>query len=230
MSVECYRSMTRTALPQQIYNDIHHALDHYAEWHNQWHSQWYSNQQCSLAQRCPRPPSLHTACSPHRPNRFQILLKTHAIAINPVDAKMQSFALFPLSFPVVLGEDVAGEVVSVGEDVTRFKPGDRIIGCCCGIWAKSEAEKAFQEYVVVRDNMACEIPGNMAFEDAVVLPLGMSTAASGLYHPDYLNLALPTVADETRTENSGCEGRGTLLVWGGASSVGSNAIQLGVAS
>lgn len=58
----------------------------------------------------------------------------------------------------------------------------------------------------------------MSFEQGTVLPLGISTAAAGLYQKDYLGLQLPSV-------NAKPTGK-TILVWGGASSVGSCAIQL----
>ena len=55
-----------------------------------------------------------------------------------------------------------------------------------------------------------------------MLPLAVSTAACGLFQADQLSLAHPSAKPEPA-------GR-TLLVWGGSSSVGSNAIQLAVAA
>ena len=54
------------------------------------------------------------------------------------------------------------------------------------------------------------------------MPLAISTAASGLYQPGYLELPFPT----SSPKDSGK----VILVWGGSSSVGSTAIQLAVAS
>ncbi|KIW03243.1 uncharacterized protein PV09_05464 [Verruconis gallopava] len=153
------------------------------------------------------------------PEENQILIKNHAIAINPVDGKIQALALFPLTYPTILGQDVAGEVVAVGSKVTRFAIGDRVIGCAAGFATKNEAEKAFQTYTILRDNMSSPIPAHLLYEQAVVLPLGVSTAACGLFHFDYLGLDLPKFPAQTQTGK-------TILVWGGASSVGSNAIQL----
>jgi hypothetical protein len=66
--------------------------------------------------------------------------------------------------------------------------------------------------------MASPIPDDMSFEDAAVLPLGLSTAACGLFQKDFLALQHPS-ADARPTGK-------TLLIWGGATSVGCNAIQL----
>ena len=57
-----------------------------------------------------------------------VIIKNHAIAINPVDWKVQATGFFirENSWPVVLGCDVAGEIVEVGSDVKGFKVGDRV--------------------------------------------------------------------------------------------------------
>jgi NADPH:quinone reductase-like Zn-dependent oxidoreductase len=90
--------------------------------------------------------------------------------------------------------------------------------------ANRACEGAFQEYVVLRTNLVSPIPESVSFEQASVLPLGLSTAACGLYMKDYLALQLPSVKTA-----KGSTGQ-TLLIWGGSTSVGANAIQLAVNS
>lgn len=157
------------------------------------------------------------------PGENQILVKNRAIAINAIDGKLQETALYPLKYPTILGQDVAGEVIAVGSQVTRFKKGDRVLGNAAGFESKKVEEMGFQAYTILDNNLASEIPDSISFERAAVLPLAVSTAASGLFHPDFLKLQLPTEPAQRLTGNS-------LLVWGGASSVGSNAIQLSVAA
>lgn len=70
--------------------------------------------------------------------------------------------------------------------------------------------------------MACPIPAHVPFSDAVVLPLGTSTAAAGLFQKNHLALPLPSLEPKPAGK--------TLLIWGGASSVGSCAIQLAKAA
>jgi NADPH:quinone reductase-like Zn-dependent oxidoreductase len=158
-----------------------------------------------------------------KPSAGEILVKNHAVAINPVDGSIQTAAWWPLNYPAMLGQDIAGEVVEVGAQVTRFKPGDRVIGHAIGMTSKRNEDNAFQAYTILHTNMASQIPDEISYESAVVLPLGLSTAACGLFQDDFLKLQYPT---EPRSQPTGK----TLLVWGGASSVGSNAIQLATAA
>ena len=157
------------------------------------------------------------------PEENEVLVRNHAVAINPVDGALQSLALFPLNYPTILGQDIAGEVVALGPSVTRFQKGARVLGHGVGVATKQPQHNAFQAYTVVQTNMACEIPDRISFESAAVIPLGLSTAASALFQDGFLNLQFPTVPPRKPTGQ-------TLLVWGGASSVGSNAIQLAVAA
>jgi NADPH:quinone reductase-like Zn-dependent oxidoreductase len=85
------------------------------------------------------------------------------------------------------------------------------------------SNSGFQLYPVVTEALAAAIPENLSFEQAVVLPLAISTACAGLYQKEYLNLPLPSA---NKAEPTGQ----TVLIWGGASSVGATAIQLAAAS
>lgn len=157
-----------------------------------------------------------------------IVVKVHAVAINPVDWMLQhkgDFMFTWIKYPFIFGNDLAGEVVEVGESVTRFKVGDRVLGHAPGIdpQVNNDTESAFQEYPVLRSDLTSQIPKSMSYESACVIPLGISTAACGMFQKDQLGLSYPTVPP---TPSSGK----TLIVWGGATSVGCNAIQLGVAA
>ena len=76
--------------------------------------------------------------------------------------------------------------------------------------------------MVVPRHAVAELPHGISLQQGVVLPLGISTAAAGLYQKDYLALPLPSFEKKDH-------GR-IVLIWGGSSSVGSCAIQLTVAS
>ena len=167
-------------------------------------------------------PAPYTAPAAH-----EILVKNHALAVNPADWLTQSIGdlFYPwLKYPFILGTDVAGEVVEVGASVTRFKVGDRVLGHAVGSEKSrnNPAEGAFQQFTLLLENMASAIPDHLNYENAAVLPLGISTAACGLFQKDHLALQYPGV-------NAKPTGQ-TLLIWGGSTSVGSNAIQLAVAA
>ena len=159
----------------------------------------------------------------YTPGENEILVKNRAVAINPVDGSLQSKAWWPMNYPTILGQDVAGEVVQVGPNVTRFQPGDRVVGHAVGMATKRLQDNAFQAYTILQTNMVSHLPSEIPYGDAAVLPLGLSTASSCLFQDEFLKLNLPT---EPRQPSTG----EVLLVWGGAGSVGSNAIQLGVAA
>lgn len=161
------------------------------------------------------------------PGDDQIVVRNHAVAINPLDWIIQvagNLAYRWLNYPAVLGSDVAGEVVEVGKAVTRFRAGDRVLGHAVGTDkdSNSAAEGGFQLYTVVLERMASPIPDSLPFEDAAVLPLATSTAAVGLFQADQMGLRHPSA-------DAGPTGQ-TVLVWGGSTSVGSNAIQLATAA
>lgn len=160
------------------------------------------------------------------PGENEVVIKNGAVALNPVDWARQDLgdALFSwTTYPCVLGSDVAGEVVEVGSGVSRFRNGDRVTGLALGLTSNKSTDGAFQAYTVLSAHMASPIPSTLSYESASVLPLGVSTAACGLFQKDYLALQFPSTPSKSATGE-------TLLIWGGSSSVGSNAIQLAVAA
>lgn len=86
----------------------------------------------------PKQAKLEVKSAPYpQPLEHEIIIKNHAIAINPVDwitpLPLIGNLLSPwITFPFVLGSDLAGEVVEIGKAVTRFKVGDRVLGHAVG--------------------------------------------------------------------------------------------------
>ena len=162
-----------------------------------------------------------------QPGPGQVVIRNRAIAVNPVDWIIQvagGLAYRWLTYPAVLGSDVAGEIVAVADDVTGFRIGDRVLAHVVGTDKDSNtfAEGAFQYYSVALEQMTSAIPDTLSYEDASVLPLAVSTAACGLFQTDFLGLRHPTLSPAPTGE--------TVLVWGAATSVGSQAVQLAVAA
>ncbi|KUI68101.1 Zinc-binding alcohol dehydrogenase domain-containing protein cipB [Cytospora mali] len=152
-----------------------------------------------------------------KPKDNEMVIRTGAVAINPTDYAQQLMgpSVFKwLKYPAILGYDVAGEVEATGSGVTKFKAGDRVAGLA--------DSGGFQEHLVLSEHMTSLIPESVAYENAAVLPMGVSVATKALFHEEYLSLDLPSGTPTPKGQ--------TVLIWGGSTSVGSNAIQLAVAA
>ncbi|KAF2150267.1 GroES-like protein [Myriangium duriaei CBS 260.36] len=153
----------------------------------------------------------------------QLVIKNHAVAINPIDYKIQDLGIFIQKYPTLIGSDVSGEVVQVGEGVEGFQKGDRILSYSTPAGQGFIPEvAAFQNFTRVPTWLASKIPSGTPSKEAAVLPLALATASAGLYQSDYLGLPYPT-HDPSPLKK-------ILVVWGGSSSVGSATIQLAKAS
>lgn len=165
----------------------------------------------------------------YEPGPNELLVRVHAVAINPVDSFKQIMGkmMFPwLEYPLIAGSDVAGEVVETGSSIKRFRKGDRVFSIAMGFdrRGKRPQEGAFQEYMIARDHLTAKMPLETRYADACVVPLGASTAACGLFEKEQLALERPKLGDEkTKTGK-------TVLIWGASTSVGNNAVQLAVAA
>jgi NADPH:quinone reductase-like Zn-dependent oxidoreductase len=161
------------------------------------------------------------------PRADEVVVRNRAVAVNPLDVMKQGIGDLMYGWlprPSVLGEDVAGEVVEVGSAVSRFRVGDRVVGYAVGMekGRRHAAEGGFQLHSIVLESLAAPLLDTMGFADAAVLPLGVSTAASALFQGDQLGLRHPGAGVPPSGE--------VVVVWGGSTSVGSNAIQLAVAA
>ncbi|KAK5716769.1 hypothetical protein LTR15_009661 [Elasticomyces elasticus] len=154
------------------------------------------------------------------PQKGYVAIQVIDVAVNPIDWILQDSDLFGLNYPAVFGFDVAGDIIELGEGVDDLHVGQRVIAHCAG--GKAPALGGFQKLVTVQRSAVAELPYNIATSRGVVLPLGISTAAAGLYQEGFLALPLPTQKPEPIER--------TVLIWGGSSSVGSCAIQLATAS
>jgi NADPH:quinone reductase-like Zn-dependent oxidoreductase len=69
------------------------------------------------------------------------------------------------------GTDLAGTVESIGSQVTKFQPGDRVFGCAAG---------SFAEYAAAKEKKLARMPANVSFEQAAAVPVAATTALQGL--------------------------------------------------
>ncbi|KAF2155510.1 putative quinone oxidoreductase [Myriangium duriaei CBS 260.36] len=154
------------------------------------------------------------------PNANEVVIKVIYAAVNPTDYKMQFEPYFQMEYPFVFGTDVSGIVFQIGSNVTKFKIGQRVIGHCDSLMTRKSTNAGFQLYSTCREGLVSAVPDNVPLSNAAVLPLAVDTAAGALFLK--LGLPLPSLNPKQTTS--------TILIWGGASSVGSCAIQLAVAA
>ncbi|KAI0469714.1 GroES-like protein [Xylariaceae sp. FL0804] len=157
------------------------------------------------------------------PGDGEVVVKVGAAALNPVDFIIQELGNDLISFlqyPLTIGSDVAGTIIELGPGIAKFSVGDRVLGLNGNF---STRAGGYQQYTALEAKCISKIPDSLSFADASVLPLCLGTAASGLFQKDYLALDYPSV--DPKPQNGK-----TLLVWAGASGVGSNAIQLTAAA
>jgi NADPH:quinone reductase-like Zn-dependent oxidoreductase len=123
------------------------------------------------------------------PKDNEILIKIRATTVNVGDCRMRSFTVPPIFWlPArltlgltkpknpIFGFELAGDVESVGKDVTRFKVGDAVFGSAFSANFGTHAEyKCLPE-----DGIVALKPTNLTYEEAAAVPLGALTALSFL--------------------------------------------------
>ena len=61
-----------------------------------------------------------------KPAAGEVLVRIEATALNPIEWKIQAFGILITDFPAVLGSDIAGTIVQLGDGVTNLAVGDRM--------------------------------------------------------------------------------------------------------
>lgn len=140
------------------------------------------------------------------PTGRDILVRIDAISINPVDSKERLGIVGRLDEPLILGWDTCGEVISIGEGVKKFKPGDMVISA-----GDITRPGSYAEYQLLDERIVGRKPESLTCEEAATLPLTTLVAWESLF--DRLEIS----------RNDG--GSPTLLIIGGAGGLGSMAIQ-----
>lgn len=101
----------------------------------------------------------------------EVRVRVRATSINPIDWKIRSGSArgrIDVHLPAILGRDLAGEVDTVGEGVTGFKKGQRVMGL---------ANATYAQFTTVKADILAPIPDKLSFEQAAALPLVVLTGA-----------------------------------------------------
>ncbi len=135
------------------------------------------------------------------PDADEVLIKVAAAGINRPDV-MQRQGLYPppKGASPIPGLEIAGEVVAVGSNVTRYSSGDRICALVTG--------GGYAEYCVASEGAALPVPAGMDLIEAAALPETFFTVWANVF------------------ERAGLQAGEVFVVHGGTSGIGTTAIQL----
>jgi putative PIG3 family NAD(P)H quinone oxidoreductase len=139
---------------------------------------------------------------PPAPALDRVRVRVHASALNRADVlqRMGRYPPPPGAPANIPGLEFAGEIESVGDEVRRWQPGQRVFGITGG--------GAQAEYIVVPESTLAEIPQNLSWQEAAAVPEVFVTAHDALF----------TQAQLTTGES--------VLIHAAGSGVGTAAIQL----
>ena len=138
------------------------------------------------------------------PNSDEVCIKVHAAGVNFPDILMVEgkYQVKP-AFPFAPGAEAAGEIISIGDNITKYKIGQRVIAMT--------GHGAFAEIVKASEKKIIPLNDNVDFETASILPMVYGTSAHALIQRGKLK-----------------KGE-TLLVHGAAGGVGLAAVEIGKA-
>lgn len=158
----------------------------------------------------------YTAHAPRPvPAANQVLLRVRAAGVNPIDLRLRRGELRWLlhnRLPLILGNDVAGEVVAAVGDIAerRFQPGDRVFGVLDSLpipaWHGFAGPGAYAEYAITREDTLCAWPAEFSAANAAALPLAGLTAWQALHQRAHIH------ADQTILINGASGGVGLFAV------------------
>jgi NADPH:quinone reductase-like Zn-dependent oxidoreductase len=137
------------------------------------------------------------------PKVDEILIRTMAAGVNPVDAYIRSGRYGGGRESYIPGMDVAGVVEKVGNQVTRFKSGDSVYA-----YLSFKEQGGYAEFTIAKENETALKPKNISFEQAAAVPLAATTAWQALI------------------DTAGLKAGQTVLIHGGSGGVGHFAIQI----
>ena len=151
------------------------------------------------------PAEIINAATP-KPNGCDLLIKINAIAVNPVDTKVRA-SISSLTTAKVIGWDVSGTVIDIGNDVSLFDIGDTVFYA-----GDISRPGCYASHQLVDERIVGHAPTSLSATEIAAMPLTSITAWQALFS----RLKISKQHDEGKN----------ILIIGGAGGVGSIAIQL----
>ena len=110
------------------------------------------------------------------PQSNEVLVKIHAVSLNPADWRMMRSRPFFIRFDTgftkpkfgILGSDISGRVVAIGEDVTQFSIGDEVYG--------DIRVGGLADFAVTSEDSLMLKPENLSFDESAAVPKAANTA------------------------------------------------------
>ncbi|MCC6613203.1 MAG: zinc-binding dehydrogenase [Anaerolineae bacterium] len=133
----------------------------------------------------------------------EVLVRVHAVGLNPADYKIAEWGNPAWKYPHVMGLDVAGTIAAIGEGVSGWQIGDAVY-----YHGDFTRRGGFAEYATIPAHTIAPMPKTLSFAEAASVPCSGFAAYQGLFH----KLTLKPGSN--------------VLIEGGAGGVGSYAIQL----
>lgn len=144
----------------------------------------------------------------------EIIMKTEAIGLNPVDTKLAGGFITP---GAIFGFDCAGVIVAVGSKVDNgLAIGDRVCGSARGMNREKPLGGAFAEYVMLPADLTLRIPPAMSFAEAASLGTALVSACMALFWTMKIPASLQEPADKPFP----------VLVYGGSTATGTMLLQV----
>jgi NADPH:quinone reductase-like Zn-dependent oxidoreductase len=170
-----------------------------------------------------------------KPGPGELLVAVKSVAINPADGHMRELGLFISKYPTVIGFDMAGLVLEVGDGVPTdagaddslpsFQPGiTRVAVFTASFWREWGPDYgAFQESCLVPWQHAVILPNDISWNHAATLPVSIEVPLNAW---DVLGIPrIDSVDTSTRASVGNSGKKEALLIWGASSSVGSMGVQ-----
>lgn len=135
------------------------------------------------------------------PGAHEVLIEVHAAGVNRADLKQREGTYpMPSDAPSVPGLEVSGVVVACGEATARYRPGDRVCALVIG--------GGYAEYCVAPEVQCLPLPAGLTFVEGAALPEATFTVWMSVF------------------EQAKLAPGETILIHGGASGIGTTAIQM----